>query len=89
MQVGGGNFRTSLAEKKRAFSSCSFKVFSHVIGLKSAFEVVLSPVMHKPDMEHQASLPRRLSQVVMEFKSIYHQAAPDTLNDKPLIQAIP
>ena len=64
-------------------------IFPHVIGLKSAFEVVLSPVMHKPDMEHQASLPRRLSKVVMEFKSIYHQAAPDTLNDKPLIQAIP
>ena len=38
-------------------------IFPHVIGLKSAFEVVLSPVMQKPDMEHQASLLHCISKV--------------------------
>ena len=29
----------------------------YALGLKSSFELSLSPLMHKPDMEQQASLP--------------------------------
>ena len=47
--------------------------------------MVLIPVRHKPDMEHQASLPRRISKVGRLMASSFALTWENALNDLRLI----
>jgi len=52
------------AERLRVFSLLFLKsMVPSVVGLLSAFEVRVSLLMQEHDMEHQVSLPRRISAV--------------------------